>query len=84
MGTWCQALWTETDEARVANRHLPVFLLNSTRREPAAFSETEPKRNKILLKAAVHLLTGGFVPRTSDRTRVTHKPASVAPGRVGG
>lgn len=61
----------------MTNRHLSVLLLNSTHGEPAAFSETGQKRNKILLKVAVSLFTGGSVPHTSDLTRVPHKPASV-------
>lgn len=46
----------------IANRHLSIFLLESTQREPPAFSETGQKRNKILLKADVNLFTGGSVP----------------------
>lgn len=68
--------------AGVASR-APVFRLMALRGEPLR-SQTSDNRAVSLPKAAVHLFTGGCVPWTSDHPRVTHKPASQDPGRVGG
>lgn len=45
---------------------------------------SERGQNKIFLRAALNLFTGGSVPCRSDIASVTHNPASVGLGRVSG